>query len=165
MNEEQRKIIDEFTSALDDLDSVLADVPEEGWDWSEKEGEWSIRQIIHHLAEDCNVYAFIIERGLATPGCKVFFGDFPGNIEWSNLLAWNERSVEIARELMHAHRKFLADLAGYFPERWENKVMFFNESKEKIAEQSVEKMLVMLTEHMQEHVATVKKILKINHSV
>ena len=32
MNEEQRKIIDEFTSALDDLDSVLADVPEEGWD-------------------------------------------------------------------------------------------------------------------------------------
>ena len=165
MNEEQRKIIDDFTSALDDLDFVLADVPEEGWDWSEKEGEWSIRQIIHHLAEDCNVYAFIIERGLATPGCKVFFGDFPSNIEWSNLLAWNERSVEIARELMHAHRKFLADLAGHFPERWDNKVMFFNESKEKIAEQSVEKMLVMLTEHMQEHVETVKKILKINHSV
>jgi len=164
MNKEQRKLIYDFTSALDDLDSELSGVPEEGWDWAEKEGEWSIRHVLHHLAEDCNVYTFIIERGLATPGCKVFFGEFPGNLEWSILLAWNERPVEIARELMHAHRKFLAELVGHFPERWDNTVAFYNESNEKMAEQSVEKMMVMLTDHMQEHVEMIKKILAVHQN-
>jgi len=157
-------MINAFTGALDDLDTVLARVPDEGWDWVEKDGEWSIRQVVHHLAEDCNVYAFIIERGLATPGCKVFFGEFPGNMEWSSLLAWNERPVENARELMHAHRKYLAELVGHFPERWENTVNFYNESNEKLAEQSVEEMMVMLTKHMQEHVEMVFKILEIHQS-
>jgi len=124
MKEAQKKIIDEFTSALDDLDAVLASVPDEGWDWIEKEGEWSIRQLTHHHAEDCNVYAFIIERALATPDCKVFFGEFPGNKAWGDLLAWDERPVDVARELMHAHRKFLAELVVYFPDRWENKAFF-----------------------------------------
>jgi len=151
-------MINAFTGALDDLDTVLASVPDEGWDWAEKEGEWSIRQVVHHLAEDCNVYAFIIERALATPDCKVFFGEFPGNKAWGDLLAWNERPVENARELMHTHRKYLAELAGHFPERWENKAVFYNESGKKLAEQTVERMMVMLPEHMQEHISMIKKI-------
>ena len=82
-------------------------------------------------------------------------------MEWSNLLAWNERPVENARELMHTHRKYLV---GHFPERWENTVNFYNESNEKLAEQSVVEMMVMLTKHMQEHVEMVLKILEIHQS-
>ena len=85
-------------------------------------------------------------------------------MEWSNLLAWNERPVENARELIHTHRKYLAELVGHFPERWENTVNFYNESNEKLAEQSVEEMMVMLTKHMQEHVEMVLKILEIHQS-
>ncbi|MEA3326025.1 MAG: hypothetical protein U9R53_01750 [Chloroflexota bacterium] len=66
--------------------------------------------------------------------------------------------MDIARELMHAHRKFLAELVGYFPDRWENKAVFYNESGEKLAEQTVAKMMVMLTEHMQEHISMIEKI-------
>lgn len=124
MNEKQAKMIDEFQGTLANLDAVLADLPEEGLDWAE-EGEWSIREVLHHVAEDCNVYAFIIERALATPNCKVFFGEFPGNQEWGKRLGFGERPVDIALELMHAHRKFLAELLGHFPDRWENKVNFF----------------------------------------
>jgi len=149
---------------LVDLDSVLAEVPKDGYDWAEKNGEWSIRQVVHHLAEDCNVYAFIIERGLATPGCKIFFGEFPGNMAWSNLLAWHERPVEGARELMHAHRKYLAEMVGHFPDRWDNTVNFYNEENEKLAESSVEKMIVMLTEHMQEHVQMISNIIEVNQT-
>ncbi len=161
MKQTQQKIIDDFTGVLADLDSVLAEVPEVGYDWAEKDGEWSIRQVVHHLAEDCNVYAFIIERGLATPGCKVFFGEFPGNKAWSNLMAWHERPVEGARELMHAHRKYLSELVGHFPDRWDNTVNFYNEENEKLAESSVEKMIVMLKEHMDEHIQMIKKILSV----
>lgn len=162
MDEKQQKIIDAFKDSLASLDLLLEKIPENGLDWAEAEGEWSIREVLHHLAEDCNVYAFIIERALATPDCKVFFGEFPGNQAWGQRLGFGERPVEAAREFMHAHRKFLAELAGHFPERWENKVNFYNYDGEKISESTVEKMMLMLTEHMQEHTEMIKNILQVH---
>ena len=79
MNEKQQALIKDFTGALDDLEVLLDGVPDEGLYWVENEDEWSIREVVHHLADDYNVYTFIIERALATPDCKVFFGEFPGN--------------------------------------------------------------------------------------
>ena len=162
MNQEQKNIINAFTCSLEDFNMVLRKVPEGGLDWSESEGEWTIRQVIHHVAEDCNVYAFIIERALALPGSKVVFGDFPGNDAWADRLGFGERPVEPAIELMHAHRKFLAELVGHFPERWDNSVRFFNDEGKELATSSVKEMMVMLTEHMQEHTEMVRNILKAN---
>ena len=161
MNKKQIQMIDEFRGALANLDAVLTDLPDGGLDWAE-EGEWTIREVLHHLAEDCNVYSFIIENALAIPDSKFFFGEFPGNQEWGKRLGFGERSVQNARELMHAHRKFVAELVAYFPERWGNKINFHNADSEKIGESTVEKMIVMLTEHMQEHTEMVQNIIKAN---
>lgn len=162
MNEKEQGMIATFTDSLKPLDKVMQQVPEEGLDWAEKPGEWSIREVLHHLAEDCNVYAFIIERALAIPGCKVFFGEFPGNQAWGKQLAWVERPVNIALEMIHVHRKFLAELVGHFPDRWENPVNFYNHSNEKIGESTVAQMMTMLTEHMREHVAMIHNIIAAN---
>ncbi len=162
MNDAQLKMINDFTGSLGELDNLLIGISQEGLEWSEKEGEWTVREVLHHLAEDCNVYAFIIERALATPDCKVFFGEFPGNQAWGESLAWHDRPVDAAIPLMHAHRVFLAELVGHFPERWENKVVFYNEKCEKLAESSVEEMIHMLTEHMHEHVIMIENILEAN---
>ncbi len=60
MNQEQQQIIDAFSNSLKDCDAVLDKVPEGGLEWAETEGEWSIREVIHHLTDDYNVYTFII---------------------------------------------------------------------------------------------------------
>jgi hypothetical protein len=158
MNENQTKMIAEFRDSLTDLNVVLDGLPTEGLDWAE-EGGWSIREVLHHLADDGNVYVFIIERGLATPDCKVFFGEFPGNEAWADRLAFAERPVESVLNLIQAQRQFLAELLSHFPDRWENKVNYYNYGGEKIADRSVEEMLVMLTEHMQEHTQMIKNII------
>ena len=158
MNEKQTQMIDEFRGALADLDAVLADLPGGSLDWAE-EGEWSIREILHHLADDGNVYVFIIERGLATPDCKVFFGEFPGNEAWADRLAFGERPVEGVLNLIHAQRQFLAEVLGHFPDRWENKANFYNTEGEKIADRTIGEMLLMLTEHMQEHTEMIQNII------
>lgn len=160
MNNDQQTIIKDFIGSLEGFASVLQDVSEENLDWNESEGEWTIRHVIHHVAEDCNVYAFIIERALATPGSKVVFGDFPGNNAWADRLGFGERPIEPAIELIHAHRKFLAELVSHFPDRWDNSVKFFNDEGKELATSSVKEMMVMLTEHMQEHIEMVIKILK-----
>ncbi|MCB2213905.1 DinB family protein [bacterium] len=165
MNENQQQQLDAFTDAMKAFDAVLAQLPEEGLDWREEEGGWTVREIVHHVGEDCNVYAFIVERALATPGCKVFFGDFPGNDVWGERLAWGERPVEPALALMRAHRTWLAELVSAFPDRWENDVVFYNEKGEAIGLTStVAKMLGMLTEHMQEHTGTLQRIAEVNQA-
>lgn len=162
MNNEQTAIINDFISSLEDFDAVLEKVPAEGLDWAESEDEWTIRHVIHHVAEDCNVYAFIIERALATPGSKVVFGEFPGNDVWADRLGFGERPTETAIALTHAHRKFLAELVSHFPDRWNNSVRFFNDEGKELATSTVKEMIIMLTEHMQEHTEMVKNILHAN---
>lgn len=159
MNESQQDILNAFTGSMEELDRILKTVPEEGMDWAESEGAWSIRQVIHHLADDGNVYTFIIERALATPGCKIFFGGFPGNEQWADRLDFSRRPVQPALNLIRAQRAFLAELIARFPDRWENKVGYYNESGKKMAERTVAEMIKMLTEHMQEHNRMIEEIL------
>ena len=159
MKPDGQKIIDSFASSLKEFDAVLAKVPERGLDWAESDGEWTIRHVIHHVAEDCNVYAFIIERALATPGSKVVFGEFPGNDAWADRLGFGERPVEPAIEMIHAHRNFLAEMVSHFPDRWDNEVRFFNEEGKELTTSSVKNMMIMLTEHMQEHTEMITKII------
>jgi hypothetical protein len=118
--------------------------------------------VIHHVAEDCNVYAFIIERALAMPGSKVVFGDFPGNDIWAERLGFGKRPTESAVSLMRAHRKFLSDLVAYFPDRWDSNVIFFNDEGKELAKSTVKEMMVMLTDHMREHAEMINSILKAN---
>lgn len=146
---------------LTELDAVLADLPDGGLDWAE-EGGWSIREVVHHLADDGNVHFFIIERGLATPDCKVFFGKFPRNEAWADRLAFRERPVEAAFNLIKAQRRFLAELLYHLPDRWENKINFYNTDGEKITDRTAAEMLLVLTEHMQEHTEMIQSIIKIH---
>ena len=158
MSDKSTPLISDFTQALVEFDTALDQIPSAGLDWREGGEGWSIRQIIHHVTEDCNVYAFIIERALATPGCKITFGEFPGNDAWGEALGWDTKPVEISRELMHAHRRFLAEMVAQFPDRLGNEVQYCNEEGESLGTGNVEKMVAMLTEHMQEHTETIRRI-------
>jgi hypothetical protein len=164
MDDHQKFILTNFKDALTDLDAVMEQISDEQLDWSEDERTWSIRQVLHHLADDGNVYTFIIERALGTPGCKVFFGGFPGNETWADRLGFKTRSVAYAWDLIHAQRKFIIDLVSHFSDRWENQVGYYDEEGQRLAEQTVEKIIIMLTEHMQEHVMMIKNILAANQA-
>lgn len=162
MEEKPLELIAGFTGALVAFDAVLKKVPEDGLDWSEKEGEWSIRQVIHHVTDDCNVYTFIIEQALAGSDCKIILGNFPGNEAWADGLDFDKRPVQPSLDLIHAHRTFLAELVGHFKDRWENKALFYDQAGKKLAENTVEGMVTMLTDHMAEHTRMIENILTAN---
>jgi ribosomal protein S18 acetylase RimI-like enzyme len=162
MDETQERILNNFINTFDELDTLIETVTAEQLDWRETAGEWSIRQVLQHLTDDGNVFTFIIERALATPGCKVFFGGFPGNEVWANQLGFDQRPVTQALALMRAQNKFVVELVSAFPDRWGNQVGYYNEAGEKQVDQSVENLLVMLTEHRRDHIAMIKNILAAN---
>ncbi|MBG0770963.1 MAG: DinB family protein, partial [Anaerolineaceae bacterium] len=158
MSEKIDELFAQFIQTQEAFDTALKPIPDSGLDWREGGEGWSIRQIIHHVAEDCNVYAFIIERALATPGCKITFGEFPGNEPWGERLGWDTKPVEIALELMHVHRKFIAEMVSLLPDQLDNEVHYFNDEGKELGKGNVENMLKMLSEHMEEHTATIQRI-------
>lgn len=159
MNNDQAQILDNFTNTLNELNAVMETVTEDQLDWSAQTPEWTIRQVLHHLTDDGNVFTFIIEGALATPGCKVFFGGFPGNEAWADRLGFDRRPIEPALELLRVQRRFIAELVSCFPDRWSNQVGFYNEEGEKQGEQDVEGLIRMLTDHMGEHIQMITQIL------
>ena len=159
MDEQQTRLLADFSRILEELDSVMEPITEEQLDWAEDECGWSIRQVIHHLTDDGNVFTFIIERALATPGCKVFFTDFPGNEAWADRLGFDQRSIDRAWDLLHAQRCFIAELVSCCPERWDNSVGYYNAEGEKLGEQNVSGLIRMLTDHMREHTNVITRIL------
>jgi hypothetical protein len=159
MDADHKSLLDNFTSSLELFEAVFAKIPENGLDWSVKEGEWTVRQVVHHVTEDLTVYGFFIEQALAQSGSKVFFGEFPGNEAWADSLGFDQRPVSNALALMRAQRNYFAELINHFPDRWDNELLFYNHSGEKLSETTVRKMVTMLTDHMVEHFKMIKNIL------
>lgn len=139
------------------LEAVIQDLTEETLDSACAPGEWTIRQIVHHLADDCDVWSMCIKKAVATPGVLVRFEGFPGNEPWADGLAFECRGVEPAMTLIKAHRQYIAQLATHFPDAWDRSIKLGNAQGEVVREFSVCEIIEMLTDHMSEHVAVIEK--------
>ncbi len=153
----EHKILDEFIASGRQLEQALHGLREEQLDLRAAPGEWSIRQIVHHLADDGDFWCFLVKRAIAQPGTEVVFGEFAGNDVWAAGLDTHQRSTRAALGLILAHRAYLAELADHFSGAWDRTVMVRDARAF-----SVEQVLTMLAEHMQEHVATIHAIRQAN---
>jgi hypothetical protein len=122
---------------------------------------WSIRQIVHHVADDGDVWSMCIKKALATPGALVRFEGFPGNEAWADALDFDRREIEPALDLIRAHRRYLAQLLEHFPGDWDRSVRLANAEGEVVREMSVREMVRMLTDHMREHIGQIEGCLRV----
>jgi len=128
--------------------------------WSEKPGEWTIRQIAHHLEDDGDVWGFLIKRAIATPGARAHFEGFPGNEVWAEKLSFDKRPMKLSLARIQSYRDSIADLLVHSPQAWDNTIKIIDETGKEAAEISVAQIVSMLTEHTREHLATIKRIKK-----
>ena len=148
-----------FTSSAAQLVSIAAALEPEQLDAAAAPGEWTIREMIHHVTDDCDVWSMIIKKALATPGAPVRFEGFPGNEAWAEGMDFRSRDVTLALALVQAHHAYLAQLLSHFPGRWGNHVVFLDTQNCPIQEINVREIVQMLAAHMLEHLDTIETIL------
>jgi uncharacterized damage-inducible protein DinB len=165
MESDPTHIIHEFQSCASRLAAALANQPEEYLDWRPDRGEWSIRQIVHHLADDLDVWSMCIKKAVATPGAVVRFEGFPGNQAWADALQFDQRPVQAQLDLIQAHRLSVTELALHFEGAWDRSMQIADSSGEVRATLSVADILKMLTDHMNEHLRTIEQILARAHAL
>jgi hypothetical protein len=94
------------------LDSALAAIPSEAWDWKPGPARWSIREIILHIADsEANSY-IRCRRFIAEPGKTVMAYD---EDTWAEALKYRDQDPKIAIELFKLLRRATAALISSLP--------------------------------------------------
>ena len=57
-----------FTSGADDLEQAIQGLSETELDYAGTPDGWTIRQIVHHIADDGDAWSMNFKKALATPG-------------------------------------------------------------------------------------------------
>jgi hypothetical protein len=160
----QKETLDLFVSGAYKLDKLAGFLTEQELDMSLSPGEWTIRQIVHHVAGDGDAWSMVIQKGLAIPGTLVSFGESVENEKWASALAFDKRLIRAALALIKCHRHIIAELAICFLEKWDNTVTFKIPGQEEPGQISVGEIVRMLADHLAEHIATIEAIRK-KHSL
>ena len=152
-------LIENFLSSGEVFVNLVSSLPENLIDASAAPGEWTIREIVHHVADDADLWCFAFKKAIACPGVPVRFEGFPGNERWFEALGFRTRPVAPALELIRAHRCMMAGLAACAPQDWSlANVELFGEQGTSLGKWSIDQIFSMLTNHLQEHIATIETI-------
>jgi hypothetical protein len=125
-------------------------------------GTWTIREIIHHLADDGDVWSLRIKQAIATPGITVRMEGYPGNERWAGALDFEDRDAAPALRLVIAHCAYLIELLIRFAGSWDRTIRVIDVESGTERELSVLQMVQMLVEHMEEHMEQIENIREFN---
>jgi hypothetical protein len=155
---EQRETLTRFACGADRLEEAIAGITENNLDRSSAPGEWTIRQIVHHLADDGDSWSLIFKKAIATPGASIRFEGFPGNEAWANALAFDKRSISTDMSLIRCHRRAISELAEHFCGSWEQHVLIVDSLGKEVHRVNALQIMLMLSEHLDQHIATIETI-------
>jgi len=156
--ESRKEVVAKFAAGTQQLKDALAGMTDRELDFHPAPDAWSIRQIVHHLADDGDVYSFVLKRALATPGVTIRFEGFPGNEVWVDALAFDRRPISDDLALFEDHRREMANLAEYFIDAWDRDVIFRDSEGKELARVNVGGILAMMDGHLQEHLQTIRSL-------
>jgi hypothetical protein len=125
-------------------------------------GTWTIREIIHHLVDDGDVWSMRIKQAIATPGVNVHLEGYPGNELWAGHLDFEDRDAGPAIGLIEAHCTYLLELLSHFTNSWNDSVTLIDKETNSERSMSVTQIVEMLVEHLEEHMDQIENIKEFN---
>lgn len=105
-----------------DLQAVLEGLSEADYDLARSPGQWSIRQIVHHLAEGETLWMPLFKSALTQSG-SVYVRNPYDQETWPEIFQYTTRSVDSSVALIAAVRVHLVELLQCVPDSWEHYVM------------------------------------------
>jgi hypothetical protein len=155
-----QEILARYEQGPRELDDVLAGQRETDLDLVRTPGEWTIRQMVHHISDGDDLWAMVIKAALAASGASY-------NQEWYSTdnacfvpLDYVGRSIEPALALFRATRAHIAQLLHHLPaDAWERYVMFKGNGMNKAAKVTVALAVLIQARHALEHIEEIREIL------
>lgn len=108
------------------LENALTGIDEGELDYIPKNNGWTIRQIIHHLADGDDLWKIGIKIALGNEHAEFnlhWYAEYP-QTEWAKKWNYQKRSIESSLSLLKANRVHIADLIDSSEEGWNKSIQF-----------------------------------------
>ena len=110
---ERNEKIELYGRGFDMLVDVLKDIPREIWQFKPEPSEWSIHEVIIHLADSESNAALRARKLIVEPGGTLMGYD---QAQWADTLNYHEHNFEDALEVTRLARKTTYELLKRQPE-------------------------------------------------
>ena len=106
------------------LEALLMDLTESELDLARTSDSWTIRQIVHHLADGDDLWKTCIKAALGNsegPFSLQWYWDKP-QTEWAENWKYADRTIEPSLALLRANRQHIVELVRQIPDAWEKSI-------------------------------------------
>ncbi len=109
---------DLYAAGIRSFDQIAKNLQKKDLDKRRAEGKWTIRQIIHHIADAETLWNFAIKAALGNPGCTFDFSWYIHDNKWAGPLFYHSRGIGPATALFRESRKEIVELLPLFQDPW-----------------------------------------------
>ena len=111
--EEIDEKIEQYGRGYDLLTAALAEVPKEAWSFRPEPNEWSVHEIIVHMADSESMAALRARKLIVEPVSTLMAYEEP---KWADVLNYREQSYEDALQVIKFARKTTYRLLKTLPD-------------------------------------------------
>lgn len=157
MNQVERKaMIEEYGRGFDLLSAALAQVPPEARKWKPAPSEWSINEILVHMADSECVGAVRARILIAEPGAKIM--PYEEDI-WAAALDYQNQNADDALQLFKFLRRTTYNVLKTLPDQvFSNSAIHPTGGYPEYGEDyTLEKWLRIYTRHVRDHLEQMQK--------
>lgn len=157
----QDEVIANYGNGPSQLEAAIIGLSETNLDIGPRAESWTIRKIIHHIADGDDIWKSFIKQAIGNPGGEFLLDWYwllPQD-EWAKQWDYQARLIDPSLVMFRANRSHIVQLLRHTPEVME-KSLRVRWPKRGEQDVSVGWVVEMQTQHVIDHVADIGKIRK-----
>jgi len=157
---DRETILAQYADGPRQLEAAIAGLSQDQLDTSESDDTWTIRQIVHHLADGDDIWKVFVKRAIGNTGGEfdlAWYWEMPQD-EWVESWRYASRAIEPSLALFRSNRAHIVQLLKCVPDAWERSIPIHwpNGKKQNV---SVGWVVEMQARHVTGHLEDIRKIL------
>jgi len=117
------KRLHKFKDGIKHFNEIVNDLSDEDLNRKRGEDKWTVREIIHHIADAEDIWKNAIKAAVGNPGCTLDMNWYPIDNKWAPAMGYSIRGIENSIELFRVSRNQIIELIEYKPDAWNNFVV------------------------------------------
>jgi hypothetical protein len=145
------------------LEQALSGLNDSDLDLTLSEDSWTIRQIVHHIADGDDIWKICIKTALGNSDAlfSLQWYTVKSQMEWSASWAYPCRGLASSLELYRANRRHIVDVLEHIPGALEKSVRFDRPGREEIRI-TVFDVVELHVRHLTEHIESINAIRQVH---
>jgi DinB superfamily len=148
---ERNEKIEQYGRGFELLTAAVAGVPKEAWEVRPEPNEWSVHEIVVHMADSESMSALRVRKLIVEPGSTLMGYE---EAKWADALDYKKQSVDDALHIIKLARQTTYRLLKTLPDEVFTHSVTHPESSEPY---TFERWLNIYAHHIPDHIEQIKK--------